>query len=788
MTDDAKDNSLSPTGSLTPSNSSSNDPSSLKGLTMALGMAPAEPGHDPLLGCDIGGVTVIRLIAEGGMGRVYEGRQEKPKRTVAVKVMRPGFAAPSLLKRFEYEAEVLGRLEHPGIARIYSVGVYQIGKAQVPYFVMEYIPNAKPLTEYANDLKLPTRQRLDLFRSVCDAVAHGHQKGVIHRDLKPSNILVDATGQPKVIDFGVARATDSDMALTTMQTDIGQLIGTLQYMSPEQFKADTNDIDVRSDVYALGVILYQLLADNMPYDLTKKAVHEVARIVQEDAPRPLSSFNRTLKGDVAVIAGKCLEKERDHRYSSAGEVGADIGRYLSGDAIAASPPTLLDSLGRLARKHRIAASAVAGVFAAMVLAILGITSFYVQAGRERDWAEKQRRKAQSKEAEAIEQRQDSEKVLTFLGKAFQLPAAEPGGHDLTVRELLPMIRMELDKEFGEWPTPDNVLVKASILAALGTSLLGLDSPFDAKACLTDSLSLLESVTTKDTAKKALCMNELGIALQATGDYLEAREILQSALSMKERTLGPSHIETILGRMNLAILLSALGANEEAARLLERSRYQFETNLGPSDPIVAATLESLGRVRYRQGHYTEAESLLTAASAIRRKAFGSDHAVHSSCLNALGDVCRSTGRYQEATALHLEARTLDEHYLGKSHPEAASTLSKLGELHRVQGELSLAKPLLEEALAIREQAGLANHPETAVILHRLALLDAAQGDPKAAEAMFLRAIELRNTRLGHSHRDSIATATDLALFYRESGNTDAADAIERRLVLTTINGL
>jgi len=376
------------------------DPSSLKGLTMALGIEPAKPGHDPLLGCDIGGVMIVRLIAEGGMGRVYEGKQEKPGRTVAVKVMRPGLTSPSVLKRFEYEAEVLGRLQHPGIAHIYSVGVHRMGNASVPYFIMEYIADATTLTKYAADLKLPTRQRLDLFRSVCEAVAHGHQKGVIHRDLKPSNILVDASGQPKVIDFGVARATDSDMALTTMQTDVGQLIGTLQYMSPEQFRADPNDIDVRSDVYALGVILYELLAGKMPYDVKKKAIHEVARIVQEDDPTPLSSFNRALKGDVAVIAGKCLEKDKGRRYSSASELGSDVGRYLTGEPISASPPGFVDGLVRLAKKHRAAAAAAAGVFSALVIAVIGVGIFATRADEARRRAESAQRIDEESRADA----------------------------------------------------------------------------------------------------------------------------------------------------------------------------------------------------------------------------------------------------------------------------------------------------------------------------------------------------------------------------------------------------
>jgi WD40 repeat protein/tRNA A-37 threonylcarbamoyl transferase component Bud32 len=403
---------------------SASDSSGLKGLTTALGIGPADPGHDVLLGSDIGGVKIVRLIAEGGMGRVYEGKQDRPNRTVAVKVMRPGLTSPSILKRFEYEAEVLGRLQHPGIAHVYSVGMHRVGNASVPYFVMEYIADAKTLTHYAKDLKLPTRQRLDLFRSVCDAVAHGHQKGVIHRDLKPSNILVDVTGQPKVIDFGVARATDSDMAVSTMQTDVGQLLGTLQYMSPEQFDANPNDIDIRSDVYALGVVLYELLAEKPPYDVKKKAIFEVARIVKEEDPTPLSTFNRALKGDVAVIAGKCLEKDRSRRYSSASDLGADIGRYLTGEPIAANPPGFLDGLARLARKHRAAAAAVAGVFAALVIALIGIGFFASHAEEARRLAEMAQENAEQARSEAEERRNESERARVAADRERQQAVIE----------------------------------------------------------------------------------------------------------------------------------------------------------------------------------------------------------------------------------------------------------------------------------------------------------------------------------------------------------------------------
>ena len=390
------------------SNSSRGAGPTFTGFTEIAGLTPADPDRDPLLGNEIGGVTIIRLIAEGGMGRVYEGKQEKPGRTVAVKVMRPGLTSPSLLKRFEYEAEVLARLQHPGIAHIYSVGVYRLGSTTAPYFVMEYIANARTLTKYADELKLPIRQRLDLFRSVCEAVAHGHQRGVIHRDLKPSNILVDATGQPKVIDFGVARATDSDMALTTMQTDVGQLIGTLEYMSPEQFDGDPNVIDVRSDVYALGVVLYELLTGRPPYDVKKKAIYEVMQIVKEENPTPLSAFNRALRGDVAVIAGKCLEKDRGRRYPSAAELGADVGRHLSGDPITASPPGFFDGLLRLARRHKGASVAIAGVFVSLVVGVVGIAFFAKSADHARKIAETALSTAQDAKVTADDRQRQAE--------------------------------------------------------------------------------------------------------------------------------------------------------------------------------------------------------------------------------------------------------------------------------------------------------------------------------------------------------------------------------------------
>ena len=246
----------------------------------------------------IGHYHIKRVIASGGMGTVYEATQEKPRRTVALKLMRHGIASRSALRRFEYESQILARLRHPGIAQVYEAGTHRDDSGTVPFFAMEYIVGAKPITQYVKEKKLGARQRMELFAQVCDAIHHGHQKGIIHRDLKPSNILVDATGQVKIIDFGVARSTDSDLAVTTLQTDIGQLVGTLQYMSPEQCEADPHNIDTRSDVYALGVVFYELLCGRLPYNVTRMAMHEATRIIREQQPTRLTTIDKALKGDI----------------------------------------------------------------------------------------------------------------------------------------------------------------------------------------------------------------------------------------------------------------------------------------------------------------------------------------------------------------------------------------------------------------------------------------------------------------------------------------------------------
>ncbi len=338
---------------------------------------------------NIGRYRVLRELGSGGMGTVYEAEQDNPRRAVALKVIGAGLASPELVKRFAHEAQILGRLHHPGIAQIYEAGLTEEGR---PYFAMELI-RGTALDQHVRAHAPDVPARLALVARVCDAVQHAHDKGVIHRDLKPGNVLVDETGQPKVLDFGVARATDLEAQTAAGRTQIGQLLGTLGYMSPEQVEADPARIDTRSDVYALGAILFELLAGRPLYDLDGLPLPEAARVVRDQDPPALGSINSLLRGDVETIVAKALEKEPRRRYASPAELAADLRRYLGHEPIRARPASAVYLLRKFARRHKPLVAGAVGIVSALILGLIGTVLFAVREADQRRHAEQSAREA-----------------------------------------------------------------------------------------------------------------------------------------------------------------------------------------------------------------------------------------------------------------------------------------------------------------------------------------------------------------------------------------------------------
>ena len=391
---------------------------------------PPAPAAGPTLPPHIGRYRILRLLGEGGMGVVYEAEQDSPRRPVALKVIRPGLVSPALLKRFAQEVQILGRLHHPGIAQIYEAGMADDGQ---PFFALEFI-RGQPLDEYMRLLLLPFPARLELLAKVCDAVQHAHEQGVVHRDLKPGNILVDEAGQPKVLDFGVARAAE-DLRSSTDRTRTGQLVGTLSYMSPEQVAADSAALDARSDVYTLGVILFELLAGRLPYHLERLPLAEVARVIREREPSRLGSIDSIFRGDVETIVGKALEKDKARRYASAGELAADLRRHLSNKPIQARPPSALYQLRKFARRNKALVGAVLGVMAALAAGTVVSVLYAVRADHNAHVADENARKA----GENARQANENERRARYQTYRARLAAAAAAlsHHDVaeTARQL-----------------------------------------------------------------------------------------------------------------------------------------------------------------------------------------------------------------------------------------------------------------------------------------------------------------------------------------------------------------
>jgi predicted Ser/Thr protein kinase len=548
----------------------------------------------------IGRYRVIRVIGEGGMGTVYEAQQDHPRRTVALKVIKPGMTSPALLRRFEHEAEALGRLQHQGIAQIYEAGTAVTGSGQQPYFAMEFI-RGESLRDYADRTHINTRQRLELMAKVCDAVHHAHQRGLIHRDLKPGNILVDETGQPKILDFGVARLTDRD-AQSTSQTDLGQLIGTLAYMSPEQVLADPLELDTRSDVYALGVILYELLAARLPYTIGNK-LHEALHAIREEDPAKLSSVNRSYRGDIETIAAKALEKDKSRRYSSSAELAADIRRYLTDEPIVARPPSLSYQLQKFAGRHRTLVAGLVAVFVVLIGGIIASTLQAQRANRERDRATAAEQKANQArdQATAAEQRATRDRDLAIASDA--------------------RAREQRDKAVEQQKRADTEAATSKAVSTFWQQNLiaqARDGDLSMRAALDQAAAKIKD-SIKDPFVEANVRESVAQAYITLSALREAQRELNRALELRRRVQGDDNPDTLHAMTVLAGTYA--GRSGEAETILKKVYDTGRAKLGEDHPVVMESMSALADVYMAEKKFSNQQAVLTKLIATQRRKLG-----------------------------------------------------------------------------------------------------------------------------------------------------------------------
>lgn len=513
----------------------------------------SKPGsHHPK---KIGRYSIKRVIASGGMGTVYEGVQENPRRSVAVKVIKGNDVSEKEISRLKYEAQMLARLRHPGIAEIYEAGTYEEHGITVPFFAMEYIPNAKKITEYANLRKLSVDERLRLFIQLCDAVNYGHQRGIVHRDLKPDNILVDSHNRVRIIDFGLARATDSDLRQTNVQTEVGQIIGSLQYMSPEQFEADSRDLDTRSDVYSLGVVLYELLSGTLPYDLNSKKVYEIASIVREKQPLTLNKSGIKVAAEIDIILQKCLRKERELRYQTAYGLQQDISRFLSGDAIVARSPSLAYQIKVFARKNKLLVGSFSAIFVLLVAGTIVSTSLLVQVSHERE--------------RALLESEKVKKANVFLASIFEKAVPDGFGKPVPISQLLDNSTKMLEGAF-----PNDPEIEADIRHSLGLSYFFCEEYEESQANLSRARELRKDVLGEVHPKTRKTLEDLNWVNSITGSY---QDYLVNCLEMcriDSLKYGSCDQNTLSSRLSVAYSLGNLGEIPEALEIVRKVKETF----------------------------------------------------------------------------------------------------------------------------------------------------------------------------------------------------------------------
>ncbi len=735
----------------------------------------------------LGPYRILQVLGEGAMGIVYEAEETSPvRRHVALKVVKAGLHSKEIAARFDSERQALAVMDHSGIAKVFAAGATESGE---PFVAMELVKGL-PITEYCDAHKLSVQERLELFVGVCQAVQHAHQKGIIHRDLKPSNILVaehDGRAEPKIIDFGIAKALGTALTDITFVTQWGQAIGTPAYMSPEQAESSGLDVDTRADIYSLGVLLYEVLVGRLPLDPGVMGLPAfLARLATGEASPPTPSARlRTLgrddqliahargtdparlrgelKGDLDWIVMKALEPDRARRYATASELAMDIERHLANEPVLAHSPSTAYRLSKFVRRHRAGAGAA-------IIAVVAITAGGIAAtvGLVR---------ARRAERVATQEAAAAQHVTTFLVDLFKVSnPSEARGNAVTAREILDRGTERIRGELKDQP-----LLRARLMQTLGTvhQSLGLYKP--AHALLADALQIREHELGPNDQVVAENLTALAAVATLEGDYAEAERLLRAALAIRERRGQRADTATATILMGLAGISARQNKNVEAESSYVRAIAIEETALGASSPRIPRMLRSLAVVQMREQHYPTADSLLRRALDIQERTLGRDHPDVAATLLNLGALDWTEGRFADALAPYERARVIDEKALGPEHPDLASVLNNLAETYWKLNRYAEAEPLFRRALAIKEHALPAGNPSIAVTLNGLASLLRDEKRYAEAEPLFKQALEIRGKAFGPVNPNVAETLKAYAALLRSTGRAREAAALEARAV-------
>ena len=748
--------------------------------------ATTAPGHSgPTAELVIGPYRLLELIGEGGMGDVWLAEQKEPvRRRVALKLIKAGMDTREVVARFESERQALALMDHPAIAKVFDAGSTPEGR---PYFVMEYVAGT-PITTYCDRHKLTMRQRMELFIRVCEGVQHAHQKAIIHRDLKPSNILVsevDGKPMPRIIDFGLAKATSQRLTDRSMYTRAGAVLGTLEYMSPEQAGSAGEDIDTRTDVYSLGVVLYQLLTGELPLDLKKLAYEETMRRLREqDVPRPSSriltqgadsaitaqnrgtdppSLTRQLRGDPDAVVLKALEKDRKRRYGSPSELAADLGRYLRNEPVSAHPP----SAGYRARKYICRHRLGVAMAAAAVLLLAGSAIMEaIQLGRisrERDRADRERDRANH--------------ITDFMTNMFKVSdPSEALGNTVTAREILDKASNDIDTGLKNDPE-----LQAKLMYTMATTYQGLGLYPRAQSLLEHALEIQRGVLGPENQDTLRSMNSLGNVLNNEGRYAQAEKLHRETLSIRRRVLGPESQDTLSSMNSLANDLWSEGHYPEAEKLYRETLSIRRRVLGPENPGTLTVMSNLANTLWREGDSAEAEKLYREALDISRRVSGPENPHTLNFINNLANLMDQSGRYAEAEQLNRQALDIRRRVLGPDHQDTLVSMNGLAAAMDDEGRHAEAEKLYRQVLDIRRRALGPNHPDTLRSMNDLANVLNHEGRYVEAEKLGRQALDLRRRVLGPDHPETANSTYTLACIMARQNRRNEALSLLREAV-------